>query len=83
MLQEKKKRILASIKQSEQEYQKSNFELQRGIEGLSSVISLLPEKLKDSFALIGQLHDDDIWLQLPEFISVLLCLFKFVNPAED
>ena len=22
---------------------------------------------------IGQLHDDDIWLQLPEFISVLLC----------
>ena len=23
--------------------------------------------------LIGQLHDDDIWLQLPEFILVLLC----------
>ena len=23
--------------------------------------------------IIGQLHDDDIWLQLPEFISVLLC----------
>ena len=22
---------------------------------------------------IGQLNDDDIWLQLPEFISVLLC----------
>ena len=25
------------------------------------------------FFIIGQLHDDDIWLQLPEFISVLLC----------
>ena len=30
-----------------------------------------------SFAtLIGQLYDDDIWLQLPEFISVLLCCGK-------
>ena len=27
-----------------------------------------------SSILIGQLHDDDIWLQLPEFISVLLYL---------
>ena len=33
--------------------------------------------------IVGQLHDDDIWLQLPEFISVLLCYLKFVNPAED
>ena len=51
MLQEKKKqnRILGSIRQSEQEYQTSNFELQRGIEGLSSVINLLPEKPIDSY----------------------------------
>ena len=28
---------------------------------------------KQRFGKIGQLHDDDIWLQLPEFISVLLC----------
>ena len=32
--------------------------------------------------LIGQLHDDVIWLQLPEFISFAL-LFKIANPAED
>jgi len=32
---------------------------------------------------IGQLHDDDIWLQLPEFIFGFALLFKFVNPAED
>ena len=29
---------------------------------------------------IGQLHDDDIWLQLPEFISVLLCYLNFSIP---
>ena len=44
--EKKKKRILGSIKQSEQKYQKSNFELQRGFEGLSSVINLSPEKLR-------------------------------------
>lgn len=45
----KQNRIIGSIRQSEQEYQTSNFELQRGIEGLSSVINLLPEKLIDSY----------------------------------
>ena len=29
---------------------------------------------------IGQLHDDDIWLQLPEFISVLLCYLNLSIP---
>ena len=29
---------------------------------------------------IGQLHDDDIWLQLPEFNSVLLCYLNFSIP---
>ena len=29
---------------------------------------------------IGNFHDDDVWLQLPEFISFLL--FKFVNSTE-
>ena len=29
---------------------------------------------------IGQLHDDDIWLQLPEFISVLLCYLNLSTP---
>ena len=28
----------------------------------------------------GQLHDDDIWLQLPEFISVLLCYLNLSIP---
>ena len=32
---------------------------------------------------IGHFEDHDIWLQLPEFISFMLLLFKFVNPAED
>ena len=31
---------------------------------------------------IRHFHDDDIWLQLPEFISFLVFLFKFVNPAD-
>ena len=30
--------------------------------------------------IIGQLHDDDIWLQLPEFISVLLCYLNLPIP---
>ena len=29
---------------------------------------------------IGQLHDDDIWLQLPEFIAVLLCYLNLSIP---
>ena len=29
---------------------------------------------------IGQLHDDDICLQLPEFISVLLCYLNLSIP---
>ena len=29
---------------------------------------------------IGQLHDDDIWLQLPEFISFLLCYLNLPIP---
>ena len=29
---------------------------------------------------IGQLHDDDIWLQLPEFNSVLLCYLNLSIP---
>ena len=29
---------------------------------------------------IGQVHDDDIWLQLPEFISVLLCYLNLSIP---
>ena len=29
---------------------------------------------------IGQLHDDDIWLQLPEFISILLCYLNLSIP---
>ena len=29
---------------------------------------------------IGQLHDDDIWLQLPEFISLLLCYLNLSIP---
>ena len=29
---------------------------------------------------IAQLHDDDIWLQLPEFISVLLCYLNLSIP---
>ena len=32
------------------------------------------------FFIIGQLHDDDIWLQLPEFISVLLCYWNLSIP---
>ena len=28
-------------------------------------------------------HNDDIWLQQPEFISFFAFLFKFVNPVED
>ena len=29
---------------------------------------------------IGQLHDSDIWLQPPEFISFLLCYLNFSIP---
>ena len=29
---------------------------------------------------IGQLHYDGVWLQLPEFISVLLCYLKLSIP---
>ena len=31
-------------------------------------------------ATIGQLHEEDIWLQLPEFISVLLCYLNLSIP---
>ena len=30
--------------------------------------------------LIGHFHDDDIWLQLPEFISFLLCYWNLSIP---
>ena len=38
------------------------------------------EDKKLSVDTIGQLHDDDIWLQLPEFISVLLCYLNLSIP---
>ena len=37
-------------------------------------------RTKTFFASIGQLHDDDIWLQLPEFISVFLCYLNLSIP---
>ena len=39
------------------------------------VTDVTPDRL-----LIGQLHDDDIWLQLPEFILVLLCYLNLSIP---
>ena len=33
-----------------------------------------------SAIFVGQLHDDDIWLQLPEFISVLFCCLNLSIP---
>ena len=38
------------------------------------------EDKKLSVDTIGQLHDDDIWLQIPEFISVLLCYSNLSIP---
>ena len=41
------------------------------------------KKKETSHLLIGQLHDDDIWLQLPAVHFGFALLFKFVNPDED
>ena len=38
------------------------------------------EDKKLSVDTIGQLHDDDIWLQIPEFISALLCYLNLSIP---
>ena len=48
--------------------------------GLCYLIKLIIGRSSLKILIIGQLHDDDIWPQLPGFISVLLCYLNLSIP---
>ena len=67
------KRVSLKLKSSETKLVWSNLIL-------AETCHVTSARTKTFFSSIGQLHDDDIWLQLPEFISVLLCYSNLSIP---
>ena len=67
------KRVSLKLKSSETKLVWSNLIL-------AETCHVTSARTKTFFSSIGQLHDGDIWLQLPEFISVLLCYSNLSIP---